>query len=238
MPQRVPFRRCEHQSRPHRHRLRLRPPSARRRRARDRDRPSHHPHRRPRVRRPRRPHPGRVLGQVRRLAQPARNRSAGARPLRSCVPAPRGRWRHQRGRHQPQRRAQRHDAIGRARCSRCRRHDSGHRGRQPAVHARPRRHRDGLRPAGGRWRQPPGRGRPCPRPGHPHQGVGRARHAGEPEEGWSHRRRQGHAGLGPGDQADHRGARRQGGTRRQAAHAARRSPSWWRPWSTPDRWRT
>ena len=50
------------------------------------------------------------------------------------------------------------------------------------------------------------------------EGVRRARHAREPEEGRPHRRRQGAARDRARDQADHRGERRQGRAGRQAAH--------------------
>ena len=180
-------------------------------------RPPHHPFRRPGVRRPRAISRPPSSGPSAPLAANRPNRGPGARQFEPRTAAGRRR-RHQHRRDRPQRLAVGHDAVGRARCPRRRRHHPGHRGGQPAGP------RSGLGAIVIACARLGGRGAAHPdvvarRVLATHQGVGRARHAREPEEGWPHRRREGDARLGAGDQADHRGARRQGRRGRQAAHA-------------------
>ena len=170
---------------------RVRPASARRRRARHRDRPADHPHRRPRVRRPCGPH-----------AAPSSGRSAP--PRRRCPRRPRRRPVSSRPTY---RKLAAEGAtsivainLSAALSATMQSAELAARGvadvipvtvvDSQQVHARPRRDRDATAPA-----SPPA----VPaiddvvdradRSRRPHQGVGRARHAGEPEEGRPHRRR-------------------------------------------------
>ena len=96
------------------------------------------------------------------------------------------------------------------------RRDRGARRRQPQRDPRARHDRRRVRTSRRRRRRRRRDRRARHRPGVAHQGVRRARHAREPEEGWPDRQRQGAAGHRAGDQADHRGGRRQGRAGRQA----------------------